>query len=107
MLNKLLYSADLIGSQPAVTGFLQPGEAAGKIAGFFNLFFIFITIAAVFFFMRGGLDYVMSGGDPGKVKVGMAAIQYSIIGLIVAAVGFLVIGVVKSTLGIGDTSLGL
>lgn len=107
-LNNLIYMANVIGTPPGnPSGFVAPGQAAARIAAFFNIFLIFCTIAATFFFIRGGLDYIMSAGEPAKVKAGMAAIQYSIIGLIVAFAGFIVLGIVKGVLGIDNTDLGV
>lgn len=106
--NKILGQAtNLIGNSTVPSGFVAPGSAAERIAGFFNLFIILCTIIATFFFIRGGLDYIMSAGEPAKVKAGMAAIQYSIIGLIVCGVAFMVLGIVKNVLGIDNTDLGL
>lgn len=103
------FFADFIGfpSNPAVPGYVDPSAAASRIASFFTLFFTFSTIMATFFFIRGGLDYIMSGGDPQKVKTGQMALQYSVLGLIISGIGFLAISIVKNLLGIDNIDLNL
>lgn len=102
---KAVTGSDIVGTPPAVTGFVQPSEAASRISGFFDLFFIFAAILATFFIIRGGIDYIMSGGEAQKVKAAQGAIQYSIIGLIVVGVAYLVVSLVTNLLGFGTSSL--
>lgn len=100
---------NLIGTPPASPppGFVNPTDAPSRIAAMLSLFFVFCAILATFFIIRGGIDYIMSAGDAGKVKNAQGAIQYAIIGLIVAAVGWLVVSIVASVLGYDPSVLNL
>jgi len=90
---------DIIGNSKIPSGFVNPSNAESRIAGFFNLSFTIATILATFFVIKGGLDYIMSSGDSGKVKLAQAEIQYALIGLVVALSGFIVVRVVTNALG--------
>ena len=89
----------IIGTSKVPTDFVTPGEAEGRIAGAFNLMFTIGMILAVAFVIKGGIDYIMSSGDSGKVKLAQAEIQYAIIGLVIALSGYLIVTIVTNTLG--------
>lgn len=59
-------------------------------AGFLSVVFIFI----------GGISFILSGGDEGKIKQAVSTIRYAIIGLIVAIMSFVVVGAVGNAIGI-------
>ncbi len=95
----------IIGTQKVPTDFVTPGEAEGRIAGMFNLLFTIGMILAVAFVIKGGIDYIMSAGDSGRVKLAQAEIQYAIIGLVVALSGYLIVTIVTNTLGFEPAGL--
>ncbi|WKZ23575.1 MAG: hypothetical protein QY312_02300 [Candidatus Dojkabacteria bacterium] len=100
-------AGQIIGNSQIPTGYVEPSSAPARIAAMLNLFFIFCAILATFFIIRGGIDYIMSAGEAGKVKNAQGAIQYAIIGLIVAAVGWLVVRIVAGILGYSPDALNL
>ncbi len=53
-----------------------------------NTVFGAIAATAVFFIIKGGIKYTVSGGDPAGVKQAKETIMYAIIGLIVALLAF-------------------
>jgi hypothetical protein len=60
------------------------------IAGFLSVVFIFI----------GGISFILSGGDEGKIKQAVSTIRYAIIGLIVTILSVVIVATVgKAVLG--------
>ena len=51
-----------------------------------------VGILSIFMIIYGGIRYVLSGGDNAKVKDAMHTIMYSIVGLVVAILGYAVVG---------------
>jgi len=70
-----------------------------------NLMLFIVGILAIVFLIFGGIRYVISGGDKGKVDGAKNTILYAIVGLVVAILGYAVvnwvIGVVSSGGGAG------
>ncbi len=60
------------------------------IAGFLSVVFIFF----------GGISFILSGGDEGKIKQAVSTIRYAIIGLIVTLLSVVVVGFVGRALGL-------
>lgn len=55
------------------------------IAAVVNILSLVVGIAAVLMIISGGLKYITSGGDAGKVGNAKSTITYAVIGLVVAA----------------------
>ncbi len=53
--------------------------------------FVVIGALAVLFLVIGGTRYALSGGDPEKVKKSRNEILYSMIGLVIAAFGAIIV----------------
>ena len=60
------------------------------IAGFLSVIFIFF----------GGISFILSGGDDGKIKQAVATIRYAIIGLIVTLLSVVIVGFIGNALGL-------
>lgn len=60
------------------------------IAGFLSVVFIFF----------GGVSFILSGGDEGKIKQAVSTIRYAIIGLIVTLLSVVIVGFVGRALGL-------
>ena len=54
----------------------------------------FVSIISVIFIVIGGVQYMSSSGDAGKVKKAKDTILYAVIGLIVSALAFVIINFV-------------
>lgn len=65
-----------------------------------------VGILSIFMIIYGGIRYVLSGGDNAKVKDAMHTIMYSIVGLVVAILGYAVVGWVVSVVGAGGAANG-
>ncbi|MFA5855185.1 MAG: hypothetical protein WC846_02775 [Candidatus Gracilibacteria bacterium] len=60
------------------------------IAGFLSVIFIFF----------GGISFILSGGDDGKIKQAVATIRYAIIGLVVTLLSVVIVGFIGNALGL-------
>ncbi len=69
------------------------------INNFLPSLFMWIGFAAVTMLIYGGAQYVMSAGNPNKVETAKKTISYSLIGVIIAALSFVIIKVVVGVLG--------
>ena len=65
-----------------------------KIKNILNTVFVFVGIIAVVMIIIGGVKYMTSMGDPGKVQSAKNTILYSVIGLIVAVSAFAIVNFV-------------
>ena len=53
-----------------------------------------LALVAVIFIVVGGINYMTSQGDPGKVKKAKDTILYAVIGLIIAVLAFAIVNFV-------------
>lgn len=60
------------------------------IAGLLSVVFIFI----------GGISFILSGGEEGKIKQAVSTIRYAIIGLIVTILSVVIVGTIGRALGL-------
>jgi len=66
---------------------------------------IVISIGSVILFLVlvwGGIDIMISAGNPEKIKSGKAKITSSIIGFIVLVLSYLIVKLIANTFGIGQ-----
>lgn len=69
------------------------------INSFLNLLVVTGIIFALIFLLYGGVKWVMSGGDKGKLDSARRTIMFSIVGLIVMILAFVIIQAVGYLLG--------
>lgn len=88
----------------------QPSElfdgSAAIIPRAINLMLFIVGILAIVMLIFGGIRYVVSGGDPSKVKDAKNTILYAIIGLVVAILGYALVSWVISVVGSSGGSSG-
>ena len=80
-----------------------PAQLADLITVIKNVVSLLVPAAGIaFFFMilAGGFQFLMSGGDPKSVAHARSTMTYAIIGIILVVVSWLILLVLKSTLGI-------
>jgi uncharacterized protein YacL len=68
---------------------------------------IIIAIIALFFLIYGGLRWVTSGGDKGKVDEARKTVIAAIVGLVIAFLAFFILQVVLGFFGLSLTNLTL
>lgn len=56
----------------------------------------FVGVVAVVFLIYGGIGYMTSSGDPGKVKKAKDTIMYALIGIIIVAIAEVITGFVSN-----------
>ncbi len=66
----------------------------GIVTTMINLLMYIVGLISVVMMIVGGLKYVTSGGDAGKVGEAKNTIMYSIIGLVVAILSFAIVNFV-------------
>ena len=79
------------------------GGSTALIPRAINLMLFVVGILAIFMLIFGGIRYVISGGDAGRVKDAKNTILYAIIGLVVAILGYAIVQWVISVVGAGST----
>ena len=73
---------------------------------FSKIIYFLVAVAGIYSlwqFITGGLDFITSGGDKGKVQQATQKITMSILGLVVIAASFVIIAII-GFLFFGDTS---
>lgn len=71
-----------------------------------QLFILFAVVLSVIFLIWGGVRWIMSGGDKGKVEQARSAIIASIVGLIISLLAFFIISLVVYIIS-GKTDMAL
>lgn len=80
------------------------GDSIGQyIANAVTIILVVAAVIALFFLIWGGIKWILSGGDKGKVEAARGTIIAAIVGLIIAFLAFFILNIV---LGIFGLSLG-
>jgi len=58
------------------------------------------TILAVICFMWAGILFLTSSGDPEKMRRAKNALIYGIVGVVVAILGYSIVGIIKTAFGL-------
>jgi hypothetical protein len=77
---------------------------------FGNIVQILIVIAialSLIFLARGGIRWIMSGGDKAKIEQARSAIIAAIIGLLVSLLAYFIVNMVLSMVGANITTLNI
>ena len=97
------YAANSICDQPNVSeeikkangcGGSSTTDLSGVIVGIVNGIVAILGIVAAIFVIVGGVNYMTSQGDAGKLQKAKNTILYSLIGLVIAALAFAIINFV-------------
>lgn len=73
-------------------------DLQGKVIGILNAVIAVLGIVAVIVIIMGGVGYMTSSGDAGKVKKAKDTILYGVIGLIIVALSFAIVNFVISNI---------
>lgn len=100
--------ADIKFGQITTPGGYQPGSgiegATSAVEKLISNVLVVLTIVAsiafVLYFLLGGLNWITSGGDKGKVDKAKSMMTNGAIGLIVVAVSYAIVWIVGKALGI-------
>ncbi len=86
-------------------GNIKPGSNLSSLLSS-NLITLIFTLIGVFFFFNivmAGWDYMLSSGDPKKVQGASTRFLNGFIGLILALTAFIIVKIVTSFVGVGET----
>lgn len=89
--NKLAFTAPTLDGIPALT---FPQIAANII----NTLLFIVGALAVIFIIVGGIQYVISSGDPKRIDTAKNTITYAVVGLVVSILAFAIVSFVKGQL---------
>lgn len=95
----------IIGTPVVPTGYIQPSQGAARIAAVINLLFIGASVLAVVFIIFSGINYISSGGDPGKLKTAQAGLFWSVLGLIIVGAAYVLVRIITGVLGVTDLNI--
>lgn len=70
----------------------------GNVVGILNAVIGVLSFVCVVVIIIGGVNYMTSSGDPGKVKKAKDTILYGIIGLVVCVLAFAIVNFVISNI---------
>lgn len=77
----------------------QGGVSQDQVQGVFTWAYSVAGLVAVIFIIKGGVDYMLSTGDPGKIRKATQSIIVAVVGLIVVILAAVITGFVTSTIG--------
>ncbi len=80
----------------------------GSIIGFIvNVLFTIAIVIALVFLIWGGIKWIMSGGDKGKVETARSTIIAALIGLIVTFAAYFLLNIVLNFFGLSLQNLDI
>lgn len=80
-------------------GWKQTADTHKLIQNAFNWAYGMAGVVAVAFIVKGGIEYIVSQGDPGKVSKATRSIIYALAGLIIVLLAFAITTFVLNTIG--------
>jgi hypothetical protein len=86
---------------------LSADNIGAVIGAAVTLLLIIAVIIALFFLILGGIRWITSGGDKGKVESARGTIIAAIIGLVIAFLAFFILSLALSFFGLSLTDLTL
>ena len=99
IITKFAYSAN----KPSVNNFEGQNNLENSVIGIINAIIAVLGIVAVLVIIIGGINYMTSSGDAGKVKKAKDTILYGVIGLVICVLAFAIVNFVIGNL-IGASS---
>ncbi len=70
------------------------------IANVFTVIITIIGLAGFVMFVVGGITWMLSGGDSGKVQSARGSMTYAVVGMVVALSAFIILNLIASFTGI-------
>jgi len=87
-------------AQPTNPGGMPDSDINDVITNVLNWFLGFLAVLSILMIVIAGIMYITSGGDEGRVDKAKSWLTYSIIGLVVALLGFVIVKAVGAALGV-------
>lgn len=80
----------------------QAGDTGRIISTVITFLLIAAVVVALFYLIYGGIRWITSGGDKGKVDEARKHVIAAIVGLIIAFVAYFIIQIVLNVFGLGS-----
>lgn len=80
-------------------GALGAEYKAQQIQGIFSWAYGMAGLVAVVFIIKGGVEYMISRGDPGKVQKATRSLAYAVVGLVIVILAAVITSLVMGTVG--------
>lgn len=91
-------------TNPAVPGGNNPADAPKQFAVTFATLWQTIIIVGgltfIIFFLRGGLNWIIAGGDKGKIEEARNRITQGLIGLAILAASYVIVKFLETAIGL-------
>lgn len=87
-----------------------PAELGAIVTVIKNIIKLLVPIAAVAFFIMflvGGVQFLLSGGDPKAAGAARNTLTYAVIGIILVVISWLILLVIKNVTGVDVTTVSL
>ena len=102
ILNQIIssvYAADVVGILDLPGGIPKETTQTTSILSVLVRFIVVVAgIFALWQFLSGGLQYISSGGDKGKITEAQNKLTMSLIGLVIITASFLIIAIISKVL---------
>ena len=92
--NNICSNSSVSDEVKAAAGCGATGTLDSALTSILNAIILIIGIVAVIFIIIGGVNYITSSGDSNKVKKAKDTILYSVIGLVICALAFVIVNFV-------------
>ncbi len=84
---------------------INSSNIGATLSNFVLFLFIVAALIALFFLIWGGIKWILSGGDKGKVETARSTIIAALIGLVVTFLSFFLLQIVLGLFGINLSNL--
>lgn len=88
----------VLGIDPS-QGWQQGAWDAARLQGVFNWAYVVAGLIAVIFIIKGGIEYLLSQGEPARTKKATQSIIYAVVGLVVVILAAVITSFVMGTVG--------
>lgn len=78
----------------------SPKQFAVTIATLWQTIILVGGLAFLLYFLRGGLNWIMAGGDKGKLEEAKGAITQGLLGLAILAASYVIIKFIETAIGL-------
>lgn len=92
VLSQLTYFAEKVTAPPGIVTTVKADDPT--VRNVFNVVLALAGAVAVAFVVFGGIKYMLSQGEPNEIKQSRDTILYSIIGLVVVVISFMLVNYV-------------
>ncbi len=83
------------------------GGISDIISAVITLFFVVAILLALGFLIFGGIKWITSGGDKGKVEAARGTIVAALVGLVLVFLSYFILNLLSTFFGIGSLTNGL